>query len=124
MTAPNEHPHEALERIFHEPGRLAIMSTACAAEKGVTFSELKTACNLTGGNLNRHLKVLQDAGVIRMKKTFVRERPQTTITITTRGLDRFTEYLACLSDVLVAARDALPAKKRKPAFPFRKTARA
>ena len=44
----------ALERIFHEPNRLAIMSTLCAADEGLAFTDLRDACGLTDGNLNRH----------------------------------------------------------------------
>ena len=50
-----DNPFEALERIFHEPSRMAIMSALCAADGGLTFNELKERCALTDGNLNRHL---------------------------------------------------------------------
>ena len=64
-------PYEALERIFHEPNRLAILSALCAADDGLAFTELRDACDLTDGNLNRDLKVLEAADIIRIKKLFV-----------------------------------------------------
>lgn len=103
---------EALERIFHEPNRLAIMSALCAADDGLTFNELKETCRLTDGNLNRHLKALEESGAVRIRKTFVDLKPRTTVTLSKQGLDRFAEYLEALSDVLERARTALPAERR------------
>ena len=105
-------PCEALEKLFHEPNRLSIMSAVCAADKGLSFSELKEECGLTDGNLNRHLKVLREAKVVTIKKAFVDDKPKTTVKISATGLDRFNEYLSALSEVLAAAKQALPAEKR------------
>jgi len=75
----------------------------------MSFGELKEACGLTDGNLNRHLKVLQDAGAIVVKKAFVNSKPRTTVVLSKTGLERFEEYLVALSEVLEAARSAVPA---------------
>lgn len=112
MSDSSNLSHEALERIFHEPVRLAIMSRVCAAEKGRTFGELKEECNLTAGNLNRHLKALEETGAVRIKKAFKDQKPCTSVHVTAKGLDRFSDYLTSLSDILITARDALPKKKR------------
>jgi DNA-binding transcriptional ArsR family regulator len=111
MTPASQPGTDALERIFHEPNRLAIMSAVCAADPadGVSFSELKTACALTDGNLNRHLKALKEAGAVRIEKRFVASKPRTTVHLTALGLRRFQEYLDALADVLHNAREALPA---------------
>ena len=108
---------EALEKIFHEPNRLAIMSALCAADNGLSFNELKDTCRLTDGNLNRHLKALENAGAVRIRKSFVASKPRTTVTLSKKGLDRFGEYLEALSGVLERARAALPAgEPDTPAF--------
>ncbi len=109
--------HEGLEKIFHEPHRLSIMSALCAAEKGLSFTQLKERCQMTDGNLNRHLKVLQDTEAIAVNKTFVGVKPRTTISISETGLQRFTEYLEALSDVLKKARQALPKAREHTAPP-------
>jgi DNA-binding transcriptional ArsR family regulator len=109
MTTPNSRPHEALERMFHEPNRLAIMSALCAAEKGLPFVELRDACGLTDGNLNRHLKVLQESGIVRVDKAFVEDKPRTTVHLSGEGLRRFQTYLGALASALKQARDAMPA---------------
>ena len=106
MCATTPNPHEALEKIFHEPNRLAIMSALCAAPGGVTFTDLKTACGLTDGNLSRHLAALEEDGAIRIKKEFVGAKPRTTVFLTDTGLDRFNDYLTALEDVLQQAKRA------------------
>ncbi|MDD3276070.1 MAG: transcriptional regulator [Kiritimatiellales bacterium] len=122
---PDENLFQALERIFHEPNRLAIMSALCAADNGLTFVELKMICDLTDGNLNRHLNVLKESKAIRVKKAFVDDKPRTTVFITKEGLDRFSEYLGALASVIEQARDALPAKSKPSVVPaFGKTATA
>lgn len=125
MTRKTDNLYEALEKIFHEPNRLAIMSAVCAAEEGRSFSDLREECGLTDGNLNRHLKVLREAGAIAIEKAFVDDKPRTTVKISRVGLDRFNEYLAALSQVLEAAKQALPAEKKdKVAIPLGRTVKA
>ena len=104
---------EALEKLFHEPNRLSIMSALCGAPRGLAFTDLKEACTLTDGNLNRHLKVLSESKAVVIKKAFVDDKPRTTVTLSKSGLSRFSEYLAALEQVLVDARAAMPAARRK-----------
>lgn len=113
-----EPAHEILEKIFHEPSRLAIMSALCAAERGLPFVALRDACHLSDGNLNRHLKVLEEAEAITISKKFAKNKPLTTIRITEKGLQRFQEYLAALSQVLEEARRALPSEAKSKAIAF------
>jgi len=101
-------PYDALRNTFHEPNRLAILSALCATDGWVTFTELRDRCGLTDGNLNRHLKVLEDADVVKIRKKFVENKPQTSIAISSKGLQRFHDYLGALEQVLVAARKAVP----------------
>ncbi len=125
MRNDNGNPLEALERIFHEPNRLSIMSALCAAEKGLSFNELKEECGLTDGNLNRHLKVLQEAKAVKIQKAFIDDKPRTTVSISKTGLDRFSEYLAALSEVLEKARSAMPQQEKEQGhLPMGKTVRA
>jgi len=107
MSTSDQNPFDALEKIFHEPNRLAIMSALCATENGLTFNALREQCGLTDGNLNRHLKVLEEADAILITKAFVKNKPQTTVSISKKGLKRFEEYLTALQQVLTAAQQGL-----------------
>lgn len=105
MTAPARDPG-ALERLFHEPSRLAILSALCAARDGLSFTELRDACRLTDGNLSRHLKALEEEEVVRISKAFVGDKPRTTVALTRNGLARFSLYLDTLAAVLQDAKRA------------------
>ena len=122
MTATN--PYEALEKVFHEPNRLAIMSALCASTGGMPFVELKSVCGLTDGNLSRHLKVLDEAGAVKVKKEFVKSKPRTTVNVTAKGLNRFNEYLGALSVVLDQAKKALPKQAKAISIPGAKAVKA
>ena len=123
MTAPSHDP-AALERLFHEPSRLAILSALCAARNGLSFTELRDACHLTDGNLNRHLKALEEDGVVKIHKAFVDDKPRTTVALTRDGLTRFSLYLDTLSAVLQDARRAARQEQTHPRSPFPLGARA
>jgi DNA-binding transcriptional ArsR family regulator len=106
MTDTRHDPAGALERLFHEPNRLAILSALCTARNGLAFTELRDTCRLTDGNLNRHLKALEEAGIVRVHKAFVNDKPRTTVSLTRGGLTRFHQYLETLEGVLQEARRA------------------
>jgi DNA-binding HxlR family transcriptional regulator len=118
MNPPPDPDVGALERIFHEPSRMAILSALCAASEPLAFTELKNLTALTDGNLSRHLKALEEDGVIRIRKTFVGAKPRTTVALTDKGLKRFEDYLSALSDVLKKAKQAVAADRRSaPSMP-------
>jgi DNA-binding transcriptional ArsR family regulator len=100
MTDRNDNPYAELERVFHEPNRLAIVSLLVAAADGTTFGELKRECRLTDGNLSRHLKTLESAGAVRIEKTFVARRPRTQVFLSDKGRAGFLRYLDALEAVL------------------------
>jgi DNA-binding transcriptional ArsR family regulator len=106
---------DPLERIFHEPNRLAVMSHLAAAAHGLTFSALRDACGLTDGNLSRHLKSLEEAGAVACEKRFVKLKPQTTVRLTPQGLARFSDYLTALEQALKQAQRALKPRARETA---------
>jgi len=113
MSSAKDNPYPRLERIFHEPGRLTIMSNLLGAPSGLTFTELKKTCDLTDGNLSRHLKALEKAKAITIKKSFVKNRPQTKVALSDRGRQDFMAYLQALEAVLLdAAKKAAPQEGR------------
>ena len=105
--APFAYP--GLDRVFHEKARLGIVSSLASHQKGLAFSELKALCDLTDGNLSRHLQVLQEAGYVSIHKSFDGKRPRTHCRLSADGRQNFLDYLDELENVLrkaSAARDA------------------
>jgi DNA-binding MarR family transcriptional regulator len=107
--------YDGLERTFHEKARLGIMTSLVAHPQGLLFSELKDLCALTDGNLNRHLKVLEDEQLVELWKGYRHRRPQTLIRITPTGRKRFLEYVAVLEQVVSDAARLAQAAPPEPA---------
>ncbi len=100
----------ALDRVFHERGRLAICTALTGAGDGLSFTQLQAACDLTDGNLNRHLHALAELEIVEMKRITGKGRPQTIVRITPKGRERFLDYVDALEEVV---RDVQRARKRK-----------
>jgi DNA-binding transcriptional ArsR family regulator len=92
--------YEGLDRVLHEKARLGILTALVTHPQGVSFSDLSRLCDLTDGNLSRHLDVLAEAGLVKITKGFDGRRPLTTGALTAAGRKRFREYLAQLEQVL------------------------
>ena len=92
--------YHGLERIFHERARLSILTSLVAHPDGLTFNDLKDCCQLTDGNLSRHMQMLQEAGLVEIHKGQNQNRPQTHCRMTGAGRERFLEYIACLENVI------------------------
>jgi predicted ArsR family transcriptional regulator len=102
VTNVNQAPfaYPGLERIFHERGRLAICTCLIAHPDGLSFTELQSACDLTDGNLNRHLHALSDVGIVATDKQRASGRPLTIYRISKRGRQRFLAYVDELESVV------------------------
>src|SRR3954468_2666882 len=92
--------YEGIDRVIHEKARLSIVASLASHPDGLLFNDLKDLCALTDGNLSRHLTVLQEAGVVDVKKSFQNNRPQTWCRLTASGRKRFNEYVEELERVV------------------------
>jgi DNA-binding MarR family transcriptional regulator len=91
---------DALDRVIHERARLAIVA-ALAAEKELSFAELKASTGLTDGNLSVQLKTLEQAGYLALKKSEEGGRKsRTSAALTPAGRRAFAAYLDVLDRVL------------------------
>jgi DNA-binding MarR family transcriptional regulator len=73
-----------LDRIVHEPRRLAIL-TALSACSSADFTFLKNVIGATDGNLGAHLDKLQRAGLIKSEKRIQGKVPNTSLSLTPAG---------------------------------------
>jgi len=108
---PRGHPfaYDGLDRVIHERARLSVLTSLICHPKGLVFGDLKRLCNLTDGNLSRHLRVLEEAGLVEISKGHDQNRPQTTCRISGEGRRRYLEYLQVLEQVLLDAATVRPA---------------
>ncbi|MBS0418197.1 MAG: transcriptional regulator [Proteobacteria bacterium] len=99
--------YEGLDRLIHEHARLSVLTALIANGAGLAFNDLKRMCNLTDGNLSRHLQVLDDAGLITIFKGVEGNRSLTLCRITSEGRKKYMEYLAVLEQVVTDAAGAI-----------------
>ena len=97
-----------LDNIIHQPVRLQIMSALVSLSIGeeVDFVYLRKLLGLTDGNLGAHLVKVEEAGYVKVKKSFVARKPRTFLTATGKGRDAFEEHILALKQIINA-------KKRK-----------
>lgn len=117
MTSAKDAPfsYPGLERIFHERGRLAICTCLIAHADGLSFTDLQAACDLTDGNLSRHIHALAEVGIVTTEKRRGSGRSSTVYRITKRGRQRFLSYVDELESVVrdVHERSAAPLPRGK-----------
>ena len=85
------HPLLALDRMVHEPARLAILTVLSAAEE-VEFLFMQRVTGLSKGNLSIHAQKLEGAGLIEIRKFFRGRIPATCFRITNAGQTALSAY--------------------------------
>src|ERR1051325_9270076 len=80
-----------LDRLVHEPARLAIL-TALANCQSADFLFLQRLTGLTKGNLSSHLSRLERAELIAIEKEFVANVPNTHVSLTKAGHTAITKH--------------------------------
>jgi DNA-binding MarR family transcriptional regulator len=90
--APVKQTLPDFDRLIHERMRLGIVS-ALAANRSLTFNELKDLLESTDGNLSVHARKLEEAGYIACTKSFEGRMPRTEYTLTSEGRKALEKYL-------------------------------
>ena len=95
----NPEPFLQLDRVIHEKGRLAIMSMLAASPE-LSFTEMRDALEMTDGNITTHIRTLQEAGYISVSKSYEKNRPHTTCSLTAVGKRAFANYVNLLEQIV------------------------
>ena len=85
--------YKQLNDLLHSRIRLAIVSILTNYEE-VEFTYLRDSIGATDGNLNTHLKKLEDAKYIRVRKIFIERKPRTFYSLTNEGNKAFRDYIS------------------------------
>lgn len=88
-----------LDDVIDERSRRAIMAVLYMEDS--SFGYLQDKTGLTAGNLGAHLRVLEEAGYIQVKKTFLGRRPHSSYRMTEKGRRAFKEYVRKLETALL-----------------------
>jgi DNA-binding MarR family transcriptional regulator len=94
------HPLISSERskTFHAQPRFSIMYLLFLRRR-VGFTELRKLLDLSPGNLDHHLRKLEEAGLVKNRR-IISWRPLVIVEITNEGFESFREYAMHLKSML------------------------
>ena len=88
-----------LDPLLHSQLRLAIISMLVASER-VEFTYIQSETRAAAGNISIQIKKLEDAGYIKVEKSFKNNYPNTLLSITDKGIKAFESYVNSLKEYL------------------------
>ncbi len=94
-----KNPINGLHKAFESRIRLGVMSILAVNEE-ISFNDLKGMLQVTDGNLATHLLNLEENGFIKVKKSFLGRKTNTTYTVTRNGEKAFKEHLTVLENMI------------------------
>lgn len=94
--------YREIDDIIHGRVRLAVMAYLSGAGEA-DFNELKAKVGGTDGNLSVHLRKLEEAAYIRLRKSFQNRKPRTVCRLTDKGREAWIGYIARLQALIAAA---------------------
>lgn len=95
---------EDASRLLYDRIRLGIMS-ALSVNRTMSFAELRDLLATTDGNLSKHARRLEDAGLLSCRKAFAERVPRTQYRLTPRGKRSFARHLEHMEALIEATRD-------------------
>lgn len=96
MTAP------AFDEVIHAPNRLQICGMLAAVD-AMEFSVVREALDVSDSVLSKHLKVLQGAAYVEVKKVRGGSYPRTWLSLTAEGRQAVAGHLAALRRIVAMA---------------------
>jgi DNA-binding MarR family transcriptional regulator len=91
--------YQELDPILHSQLRLAIISMLMSNEE-VDFNYIKEGTQATSGNISVQIKKLEEAGYVKVMKSFKNNYQNTSLKITAKGIKAFEGYVENLKQYL------------------------
>lgn len=89
------HPRHHLDERIHTPVRFSLMA-ALAATGEAEFKAMRETLEVSESLLSQHIRVLEDAGYVHVRKGFVGKRPRTWLSLTSEGQQAFAAHCETL----------------------------
>ena len=91
--------YQQIDDVIHSRIRTTVMAVLVSVEEA-EFNYLKEKVNATDGNLSVHLKKLEEAGYVSVKKVFIERKPVSKYKITSKGFKAFENYIKKLENII------------------------
>jgi len=93
------YPLERLDDDVHQRVRLGILALLSNVTRA-DFTRLREALATTDGNLGRHLRVLEEADLIKISKVIEGRRPRTWVQISKKGRSALRSEIDALKEIV------------------------
>lgn len=93
------HPRHQLDERIHTPVRFSLMA-ALAATGEAEFKSLRESLEVSESLLSQHIRVLEGAGYVHVRKGFVGKRPRTWLSLTPAGQQAFADHVETLRAIV------------------------
>lgn len=100
-----DHPVRHIDDTVHQRARLGIMAIVCEADEA-DFQTIRSTLELTAGNLSQHLRVLEEAKLVSVRKAIQGRRPRTSVRATPKGRKAYTSEIRALKALIARHPDA------------------
>lgn len=105
----NRESDPQLDKVIHERGRLMILTYLASAEDlKASFTELRNELGFTAGNLSVQLKKLEEAGLVKIEKSFVDNKPYTEVQLTPDGEGALQNYVEEMERLIIRLKKLSP----------------
>lgn len=91
--------YQQLDDIIHSRIRLAVMAVLASVDEA-DFTFIRDKIQATDGNLSIHIRKLEDAKYVNVRKTFSGRKPVTYYKLTAAGRKAFETYLDQLEKLI------------------------
>lgn len=95
-----------INKFIHERARLLILThLATKEDREVQFNDLKSALDMTAGNLSVQLRNLEEIGYIKINKSIENRKSVTRVSLTAKGYEDFMNYLDNMEKIIRSIKD-------------------
>lgn len=95
----------ALDPVIHAPNRLQ-MCCMLAAVDTIDFATVREALDISESVLSKHVKTLEEAGYVKVKKAVSEGRQRTWLSLTKPGREALKGHLAALKAMMAGVPEA------------------
>ena len=88
-----------INKMFESRVRLGIMSILIVNDS-IDFNTMKQMLDITDGNLASHISALEKSKYIKVNKTFIGKKTNTSYSVTVPGRNAFKEHLDALEQLI------------------------
>ncbi len=93
-----EHPRTRLVESLNNPVRFSIVAALAPVDR-LAFRDLRDALGLTDSALSKQISALEQAGLVKVSKSFIAKKPITHVSLPTEGVAAWEQHLAALREI-------------------------